>query len=90
VCSLANFGKANIPKPFSRPSIELATPAKAWRHVQVVALEAGDIVAEYGIVKKIFPNYSETGIYFLEVGEKSYLWEPDREVFAFTKKESHA
>jgi hypothetical protein len=86
---LPNFGKARIPTPFQRQRIELSTPAKAWRNVQIVALEVGDVIAEYGIVKKIWPDYTSNGTYFIEVGEMSYLWEPDREVFAFTKKESH-
>lgn len=40
------------PKPFTRPSIDLSGGVKrAWKHLPVCELEAGDQVAEFGEVK---------------------------------------
>lgn len=44
---------AKLPKPFSRPSIEIAGPKKTWQKVRVDQLELGDLVAHFGKIESL-------------------------------------
>lgn len=77
------------PKPFQRPSIELAganSEKKHWRKgILVAQLEVGDLVADRGRVTQIekHPETDEWWVHYLS--GKIEIFSPDQEVFAFTK-----
>ena len=42
-----------IPKPFSRPGIDLSSGAKKeWKETSVYYINEGDIIVDYGLVEK--------------------------------------
>lgn len=49
-----------LPKPFSRPSIDLGAPERAWQDTTWDKLRAGDIVPDYGVLEKIELSTHET------------------------------
>lgn len=72
------------PKPFSRPSIDLTRPDRAWREVRAESIVLGDMLAELGVVMTITPGDRTV---LLEGPEKSRTFERDRIVLAFVRQE---
>lgn len=50
-----------MPKPFSRPSIDLGGEKKAWVNVVPTLLKPGDLVQDYGLIVSIDYPHTDTG-----------------------------
>lgn len=74
-----------LPKPFSRPSINLGGPPekREWHHTPTSAIAADDIVSGKGKVVKVESYDSYVCIHYLS-GEDT-LYDENDQVFAFIK-----
>lgn len=79
---------AQIPKPFSRPSISLDSVPKTWQHVCAEELSVGDVVVDRGLITDIKSQVSPFGkteyVYIFKSGDFETL-APGFVVYAFTE-----
>jgi hypothetical protein len=73
-----------IPAPFKRPSINLEDTGRSWQHLPAFYVQAGDIVADLGLVGEVMHaggilNYVVITNRFGD----SKRFEPHEQVFAF-------
>lgn len=74
-----------IPKPFSRPSINLGGgPKKDWQEVEVQSLVRGDNVRGYGSIERVDWDDMEQTVTILWVNGRTSLFAQFDKVTAFT------
>lgn len=74
-------GAKRLPKPFSRPSIDLSKAKRAWQNAEARLLSVGDIVPDRGEVVKVTVS-ENVAIEFFSGNVEFY--KPAEEVWAFT------
>lgn len=75
-----------MPKPFSRPSINLGGgPKKDWQEVEVQVLVRGDTVRGWGTVEWIDIDHQEPMVTITWVNGRTSVFDPYDVVTAFTE-----
>lgn len=80
--------KNKIPKPFSRPAIDLSSTPRVWLTVTAGSVDVGDTVVDIGVVQKIdnIAHENFDGSVVLQGPEKSQTLDANDGVLAFVKR----
>lgn len=61
-----------LPKPFSRPSVDLDRHTKVWRDIYPEDLDDGDLVVDCGTVEEVIPGENYVRVLFINGRVKDF------------------